>query len=88
MNYKTVASFGHESKLVRDYSILLRASQKTALKQSMLIGFSYGFSQFTMYTVIACIFYAGAEFLVNHNEAPLNMFICIFSMMFAALEIG
>lgn len=44
INYKTVASFAHEDKLVKDYSSLIRGSESAAVKKSMILGFLYGFS--------------------------------------------
>ena len=41
-----------------------------------------------MYATEAVIFYIGGEFLVHFNEDPVDMFISIFAIMFAAIQTG
>ncbi len=63
MSYRTVASFAHEEKIVRDYEEMLLGPQKRVIKQSHCTGFLYGFSQFFIYGAIAALFYFGAQIL-------------------------
>jgi ABC-type transport system involved in Fe-S cluster assembly fused permease/ATPase subunit len=44
INYKTVASFANEDKIVNDYLSLLQGPKAIAIKKAMMIGFAYGFS--------------------------------------------
>lgn len=88
INYKTVASFAHENKLIKDYSQLIKGEEGKAKRKAMMIGFTYGFSQFVLFGTQAAIFYAGALFMVHFHEDPLHMFIAIFAIMFASIEIG
>ena len=60
MNYRTVASFAHEEKLVRDYTILLEGPKAKSIKAAHYIAIIYGLSQFVIYAQIATLFYAGA----------------------------
>ena len=60
----------------------------TAVKSSMITGFAYGLSQFIIYATISIIFYAGVKFVQNNGENPEDIFMAIFSIMFASLEIG
>jgi hypothetical protein len=41
-----------------------------------------------LYATEAVIFYAGAEFMVNYEEDPTKIFVAIFAIMFASIEIG
>jgi hypothetical protein len=41
-----------------------------------------------IYASMAALFYAGAVFLKEYKEAPIDMFICIFAMNFGALASG
>lgn len=47
INYRTVASFGNELQILKDYSDLLEGPVALAKRKTHLIGFVYGFSQFT-----------------------------------------
>ena len=60
INYRTVASFAQEDKIVSDYQLLLEAPKAAVVKQAHWIGLIYGFSQFVIYGQIASLFYAGA----------------------------
>lgn len=52
------------------------------------MGFVYGLSQFSIYGIIATLFYVGAEVLDRYKEEPLNMFIKILAMTFGAMACG
>ena len=54
----------------------------------MLVGFLYGFSQFTLFGSISAIFYAGALFIYHFEESPEKIMIAVICLMFASLEIG
>lgn len=88
MNYRTVASFAHEEKIVNDYRTLLEGPRAKVVKQAHFIGAIYGFSQFIMYGQISSLFYFGALFLKNYKEDPVHIFITIFSMNFGAIASG
>lgn len=87
-NYRTVASFAHEEKVVNDFSIMLENPKKLAISNAHKIGIIYGFSQFLIYGMISVLFYAGAQFLKHYEESPLYMFVSIFAMNFGALASG
>ena len=38
-----------------------------------------------IYATEAIIFYIGGEFMVHFNDNPIDMFITIFAIMFAAI---
>jgi hypothetical protein len=44
MNYRTVASFAHEEKIVDDYRQMLEGPKSQAIKEAHWIGIVYGFS--------------------------------------------
>jgi len=45
-NYRTVASFGFDDRLVKEYERYIDFPTKSALKKAHCIGFWFGFSQF------------------------------------------
>lgn len=62
INYRTVASFGYEDQLVKDFSRLLDGPRLIATRKSHIIGLVFGFSQFVQYAVFGCLYYFGALF--------------------------
>ena len=62
LNYRTVASFGHEDQILRDYSRLLDEPKRVAIRKSHIIGLVFGFSQFVQYAVFATLYYFGGLF--------------------------
>ncbi len=46
LNYRTVASFGHDNLIVNEYDRLVEEPLKTSVKKAQCIGFWFGFSQF------------------------------------------
>lgn len=91
MNYRTVASFANEEKLLNDFKVLLEGPKAKTIKNAHCIAIIYGLSQFAIYGQIALLFYAGAYILKNFHddgEMPINIFISIFAMNFGALAAG
>nr|AAK19598.2 putative ABC transporter [Sterkiella histriomuscorum] len=94
LNYRTVASFGYEDQLIRDYSKLLDGPRKIAQKRAHVIGVIFGFSQFVQYAVFAALYYFGALFIqhdidnMNFKDQPDDIFVAIFAMMFGAMAAG
>ena len=90
INYRTVASFGNEGQILRDYGKLLEEPMNVAIKKSHVIGFIFGFSQFVQYAVFAALYYFGAVFMKNDpqtNKAS-DIFVAIFAMMLGAMAAG
>jgi len=46
LNYRTVASFGHDQLIIQEYDKLIEKPMQTNLKKAQCIGFWFGFSQF------------------------------------------
>ena len=46
LNYRTVASFGHDDKIIRKYDDMIDAPVRASIKKAQMIGISFGFSQF------------------------------------------
>ena len=46
LNYRTVASFGHDYLIVNEFDRLTEGPMKTSIKKAQCIGFWFGFSQF------------------------------------------
>lgn len=44
LNYRTVASFGHDNLLVKEYDTLTEGPVKTSIRKAQCIGFWFGFS--------------------------------------------
>ena len=62
LNYRTVASLGHDNMIVSEYDVLTEGPIKTSFKKAQCIGFWFGFSQFVQNAVFALLYWAGAMF--------------------------
>lgn len=90
INYRTVASFGHDNLIISEYDNLIAVPTKTNLKKAHCIGFWFGFSQFIQYAVFSLLYWAGAKFAMNDSsiEAGEKVFLATFSMVFGAFAAG
>ena len=54
-----------------------------------MIGFIYGFTQFSQNTIFALLYYAGAELqIVYNNINGMDLFIAIFAIFYGAAASG
>ncbi|CDW88003.1 abc transporter family protein [Stylonychia lemnae] len=91
LNYRTVASFGYETQIVKDYDQLLQGPVNVAIKKSHSIGFFFGFSQFVQYGTPSLLYYTGALFIDNGYTSFQDadkIFTAIFAMMMGAMAAG
>lgn len=88
-NYRTVASFGYDNLLVKEYERLISFPLKTNLKKAHCIGFWFGFSQFVQNAVFATLYWVGARFSYDDpNTSGEDVFLATFAMMFGAFAAG
>jgi ATP-binding cassette subfamily B (MDR/TAP) protein 1 len=57
-------------------------------KKGNMTGIMLGISQSAMFAVYGTIFYVSAVFVRDYNIDPMDMFISIFCIMFAAFGAG
>ena len=57
MNFRTVQSFGYEDQIVKKYKELLYPAWKASRGTNIQTGIAFGFSQFTMFGIMAGLFY-------------------------------
>jgi len=85
LNYRTVASFAHEERIVERFKKLLEAPVKKSVGQHNLAGLAFGFSQFMTYFIFGGLFWAGFKIMIDNDQLdPADVFIAIFAMMFGA----
>eukprot|EP00347_Sterkiella_histriomuscorum_P015933 403355132 len=91
LNYRTVAAFGYEDQIVKDYDSLLEGPVNVAKKKSHSIGLTFGFTQFIQYGVPALLYYTGGLF-IDKGYTPATdadkLFTAIFAMMMGAMASG
>jgi ABC-type multidrug transport system fused ATPase/permease subunit len=89
LNYRTVASFGHDYLIINQYDKLVEGPVKTSIKKAQCIGFWFGFSQFVQNAVFALLYWAGAMFQMNAGvQDGERIFIATFAMMFGSFAAG
>ena len=52
-----------EKKIVEYYEEIIMKGTKSLLKNSLLSGFTFGLSQFTIFTTYAVVLYSGGSFI-------------------------
>jgi len=88
MNYRTVASFAHDERIVARYNEHLEDPTAKGIKQAHIIAFCFGFSQFVQYGVWAVVYYSGAEFMYHFGTTGDDVFVSMFALMFGAFAAG
>ena len=87
-NFRTVASFSSEEKVVRMYSESLAEPLAQSQYASIISGLILGVSQLMPYWVYAALFYFCALFLQKYGDNPRDTFVAVYSLLFAANAIG
>ena len=87
-NMRTVASFGKEDKLLKNYSDKLLGPEKIAMKSAHFSGLALGGGNFITFGVYALTFYVGAIVMRDHDIGFLNMFMSIMAIMFACMAVS
>lgn len=87
-NYRTVASFAYDDRVVSQYAKYLEEPLKSSNKKAHVLGLSMGFSQFVQYAVFATCFYAGARFIAEFGEDSGDVFTAVFGLIFGGFSAG
>ena len=88
VNTKTIFSFNMEKKIVEYYEEIIMKGTKSLLKNSLLSGFTFGLSQFTIFTTYAVVLYSGGSFIYEGTLQFGNMMKAMFCVIFAAFGVG
>lgn len=89
LNYRTVASFGHDYLIINEFDKMIEGPIRTSIKRAQCIGFWFGFSQFVQNVVFALLYWAGAMFQKDEGtQNGTNLFIATFAMMFGSFAAG
>ncbi|KAM7274773.1 hypothetical protein ACFE04_016639 [Oxalis oulophora] len=85
---RTVASFCAEDKMMDLYRVKCEGPIKTGIRQGIVSGLGFGFSNFFMYTVYSLAFYAGA-LLVDAGRTKFgDVFQVFFALTMTAIGIS
>ena len=87
-NFRTVASFSSEKRILDMYSDSLKKAIKQLQSGLIIGGILFGFSQMMMFLNHAAIYYFSAIFLNKYNDNPKNTFIAAYSLLFSSAEVG
>ena len=68
---RTVASFSAEEKMMSLYSQKCSTPRKIGIRQGIISGISFGFSNFLLFSVYALNFWVGAR-MVKDGETTFN----------------
>ncbi len=87
-NIKLVKSLNAEETLMERFKRNSRKFQKKMLRNQIIIGVLYGFSQFSMFLVYGIVFYLAAVFRLHYGEDMLSTFVAVFVILFGAYGAG
>ena len=76
-NMRTVASFGTEDKLLKNYSEKLAGPERRAMKSAQLSALALGVGNFFNYGIYGMLFYVGAILMRDYNIGFTNMYMAI-----------
>ena len=76
-NMRTVASFGTEDKLLKNYSDKLAGPEKSAVKTASLSAIALGVGNFFNYAIYGMMFYVGVILMRDHGLSFTNMYMAI-----------
>eukprot|EP00826_Nyctotherus_ovalis_P054726 TRINITY_DN718_c0_g1_i5.p1 TRINITY_DN718_c0_g1~~TRINITY_DN718_c0_g1_i5.p1 ORF type:complete len:1232 (-),score=388.43 TRINITY_DN718_c0_g1_i5:253-3948(-) len=87
-NFRTVASFSSEERIIKMYSESLEAPLEKSKFTAIINALLYGFSQCITNFIYAGLFYFSALFLKNYGDDPRKMFMAVYALFFAAAAVG
>ncbi|PWA03710.1 hypothetical protein BB558_000121 [Smittium angustum] len=87
-NIRTVASLNREETFYNDFRLNNSIPHKIAIRGCVIRGFSYGFSQASVYLVYSYSFFMGTLFILRGYSSSVEMLNALYAIVFAALALG
>ena len=81
----SVQAYGLESKVGADYEVSLEPESNGKVKQGMVAGAVFGFTQFSVFVSFALVFFVGSQLLVQVKIDFISFFTSVLAVMFGAL---
>lgn len=89
VNIRTVESFGYEGIIAKKYDDRMEEPFSLAVQKGNISGLLYGLSQFIMFIIFGVIFFLGAVFVRDNDDAELlDMFTAVYAILFAGMTSG
>lgn len=92
MNFKTVASFGNDDLLIKDFLELQKVKVQADISAGKRFGLSWGLSQAVLNIVFGALYLASGELYYNWPEEDVlqvePMYIAMFCLMFGSFTAG
>ena len=76
-NMRTVASFGTEDKLLKNYSEKLSGPEKAAMRNAQLSALALGTGNFFTYAIYGMLFYVGSILMRDEGVSFTNMYMAV-----------
>ncbi|OLY84487.1 Multidrug resistance protein 1 [Smittium mucronatum] len=87
-NIRTVTSLTREPTFIKSFCDNNVQPHILAIKSCYIGGFSYGFSQCSMFLILSLAFYTGSRFILNRNLSVEKMFNTLYAIVFASVALG
>lgn len=81
----SVQAYNLEPKVGDDYDMALVPESEGKVREGLITGAVFGFSQMAVFVSFAIVFFVGSLLLVNGDIAFVNFFTSVLSVMFGAL---
>eukprot|EP00545_Synedropsis_sp_CCMP1620_P013131 CAMPEP_0119006186 /NCGR_PEP_ID=MMETSP1176-20130426/2153_1 /TAXON_ID=265551 /ORGANISM="Synedropsis recta cf, Strain CCMP1620" /LENGTH=1320 /DNA_ID=CAMNT_0006958075 /DNA_START=89 /DNA_END=4051 /DNA_ORIENTATION=+ len=81
----SVQAYNLQETVGNDYAVALQPESDGKVKQGVVAGITFGFSQFAIFCSFAIVFYVGSILLVNQQVDFLGFFVPVLAVMFGAL---
>jgi len=81
----SVQAYGLESKVGADYEVALEPESNGKVKQGMVAGAVFGFTQFSVFVSFALVFFVGSQLLIQVKIDFISFFTSVLAVMFGAL---
>ncbi|KAJ3375227.1 Multidrug resistance protein 1 [Allomyces arbusculus] len=87
-NIRTVQSLAREKWFLVKYGEQIEVPHKISMRKAWLGSMGFGFSQGSIFLVYSAAYYAGFRLVFDDGLDVGDMFICMFSVVFAAMGAG
>uniref|UniRef100_A0A0V0J9P1 Multidrug resistance protein 1 n=1 Tax=Schistocephalus solidus TaxID=70667 RepID=A0A0V0J9P1_SCHSO len=85
---RTVFAFGGETEATKRYERELSTAQRAGVKKSMAIGASVGMISFSIFSVVAILYYYGLVLITKEEYTPGKVVLVIMNIVYGSIAIG
>ncbi|KAL7061428.1 hypothetical protein AAHC03_0895 [Spirometra sp. Aus1] len=85
---RTVLAFGGEAEATKRYGSELSTAQRAGVKRSMAVGASVGMISFSIFSVVAVLYYYGLVLITKEEYTPGKVVLVIMNIVYGSIALG